>query len=255
MRAPPTLREWLREGPFTLTMSSGFFGFFAHTGALAALLDAGFAPASVTGSSAGALVTGLYAAGVGVDELRHRLLTLRREDFWDPAPGVGLLRGRRFREMLEALLPQRDLTHCRIPFAPSVYDLGALRTVALREGDLASAIHASCALPLLFQPVWIRGRPYADGGIADRPGLHGAPSSGRVLFHHLASRSPWRRPGSPSLRVPARAGMVTVATEGVTRVNPFALPRGRVALAQGEAAMREALDLLLTAPVLRPVAR
>ncbi len=84
MRAPPTLREWLREGPFTLTMSSGFFGFFAHTGALAALLDAGFAPASVTGSSAGALVTGLYAAGVGVDELRHRLLTLRREDFWDP---------------------------------------------------------------------------------------------------------------------------------------------------------------------------
>ncbi len=90
--------------------------------------------------------------------------------------------------MLEALLPQRDLTHCRIPFAPSVYDLGALRTVALREGDLASAIHASCALPLLFQPVWIRGRPYADGGIADRPGLHGALVGACALHLILALR-------------------------------------------------------------------
>jgi NTE family protein len=255
MGAPPTLREWLREGPFTLTMSSGFFGFFAHTGALGALLDAGFAPASVTGSSAGALVTGLYAAGLDVDALRARLNTLRRDDFWDPAPGVGLLRGRRFRGILEALLPQRDLARCRIPFAPSVFDLRALRTVALREGDLAAAIHASCALPLLFQPVWIDGRPYADGGIADRPGLHGAPASGRVLFHHLASRSPWRRPGSPSLRVPSRPDMITVATEGVVRVNPFALPRGGIALAQAAAAMREALDRPLATPVLRPVAR
>jgi predicted acylesterase/phospholipase RssA len=102
-------------------MSSGFFGFFAHTGALGALLDAGFAPASVTGSSAGALVTGLYAAGLGVDDLRARLHTLRRDDFWDPAPGAGLLRGRRFRGILEALLPQRDLAKCRVPFAPSVF--------------------------------------------------------------------------------------------------------------------------------------
>ncbi|MFO0630555.1 MAG: patatin-like phospholipase family protein [Polyangiales bacterium] len=255
MRAPPTLRAWLREGPFTLTMSSGFFGFFAHTGALSALRDAGFAPTAVTGSSAGALVTGLYAAGLEVDALRHRLGTLRREEFWDPAPGAGLLRGARFRELLEALLPVRELTRCRVPFAPSVFDLRALRTVALREGDVASAIHASCAIPLLFQPVWIRGRPYADGGIADRPGLLGAPAEGRVLFHHLASRSPWRRPGSPSLRVPSRAGMVTVATEGVTRVHPFALRRGEIALAQAERAMREALDAALTTPVLRPLAR
>lgn len=255
MCAAPTLREWLREGPFTLTMSSGFFGFFAHTGALAALLDAGFTPSAVTGSSAGALVTGLYAAGLGVEDLQRRLHTLRREDFWDPAPGAGLLRGRRFRALLEELLPQREIAGCRIPFAPSVFDLRALRTVALREGDLAAAIHASCALPLLFQPVWIDGRPYADGGIADRPGLRGAPPSARVLFHHLASRSPWRRPGSPSLKVPAREGMVTVATEGVTRVNPFALPRGPIALSQAAGAMREALDRTLESTVLRPFAR
>ena len=39
--APPTLREWLAEEPFALAMSAGFFGFFAHTGVLLALEEAG----------------------------------------------------------------------------------------------------------------------------------------------------------------------------------------------------------------------
>jgi len=74
----PTLREWLREGPFTLAMSSGFFGFYAHAGALSALLDAGLSPAALSGSSAGALVTGLYAGGVSPDAMRDTLARLRR---------------------------------------------------------------------------------------------------------------------------------------------------------------------------------
>lgn len=254
MRPAPTLRAWLSDGPFTLAMSSGFFGFFAHAGALSALLDAGRSPSRVTGSSAGALVTGLFAAGVGVDAIRARLHSLRREDFWDPSPGAGLLRGRRFRALLDELLPERELARCAVPFAPSVFDLRALRTAVLREGDVAAAIHASCALPVLFQPVWIAGRPYSDGGIADRPGILGAASDARVLFHHLASRSPWRREGGASMRVPARDGLVAVATEGITRVHPFALERGMRAFAQAERAMRRALDQDLREPVLRPLA-
>lgn len=252
MEEAGTLRAWLREAPFTLTMSSGFFGFFAHAGALSALLDAGLAPSRVTGSSAGALVTGLYAAGVGVDAIRARLDSLRREDFWDPSPGAGLLRGRRFRALLDEMLPVRALGGCAVPFTPSVFDLRALRTTVLREGEIAAAIHASCALPVLFQPVWIGGRPYSDGGIADRPGILGAAGDARVLFHHLASRSPWRREGATSMRVPERAGLVAVATEGITRVHPFALDRGMRAFAQSERAMRVALDQPLRGPVLRP---
>ncbi len=105
MRSPPTLRAWLDEEPFALAMSSGFFGFYAHAGALTALLDAGFVPARAAGSSAGALVTGLWSAGVSPLRLRDRLETLRREHFWDPSPGPGLLRGRRFRAMLDDLAP------------------------------------------------------------------------------------------------------------------------------------------------------
>lgn len=242
----PTLRAWLREGPFTLAMSSGFFGFYAHAGALSAILDAGLAPAALSGSSAGALVTGLYAGGVSPDAMRDTLVRLRREDFWDPAPGLGLLRGRRFRAMLDALVGGRDVGEGVVPYVASVYDLRARRTRALREGALAVAIHASCALPGLFHPVRVDGGLYSDGGIADRPGVAGVSEGERALHHHLTSRSPWRSVGSTSLTPPRRAGLVSVGVEGVTRVNPFALDRGMRAFAEAEAGLRRALDRPVT---------
>ena len=238
----PTLRAWLHDGPFTLSMSSGFFGFYVHAGALTALADAGLAPRAVTGSSAGALVTGLYAGGVSLDAMRERLATLRRDDFWDPAPGAGLLRGGRFRAMLDALLTVTDIEHAKVAYAPSVFDLGSRQTTVLRRGSIAGAIHASCALPVLFHPVRLGGRLYSDGGIADRPGLAGVEAGERVLYHHLASRSPWRRAGSPSLKVPRRSGLAAVSIGALPRVNPFALDRGMVAFAMAEKAMRRALD-------------
>jgi NTE family protein len=237
----PTLQQWLSEGPFALAMSSGFFGFYAHAGALTALEDTGFTASSYAGSSAGALVTGMRAGGVSLDEIRRDLASLRRGDFWDPGVGLGVLRGRRFRSRLESMLKVERVEHCAAPYAASVYDLGARTTKVLTRAPLALAIHASCAVPGLFQPVWHEGRALADGGIADRPGIMGLREGERVLHHHLASRSPWRREGSPSMRPPRRAGLVAVSIDGVTRLHPFALERGMVAFREAEAAMRRAL--------------
>lgn len=78
-----TLAAWLAEAPFTLAMSSGFFGFFAHAGFLAALEDQGLRPSAVRGSSAGALVTGAYAAGLAATDLARTLFRIQRRDFWD----------------------------------------------------------------------------------------------------------------------------------------------------------------------------
>src|SRR5215212_4813676 len=99
----PTLREWLADGPFSLAMSSGFFGFFAHAGVMTVLEDVGHLPVRVSGPSAGALVGGIWASGLDAPRIRDELLGLRREDFWDPGFGLGLLRGRLFRERLDAL--------------------------------------------------------------------------------------------------------------------------------------------------------
>lgn len=243
----PTLRDWLAEAPFSLAMSSGFFGFFAHTGFLLALEEEGLAPAQVAGSSAGALVGGLYAAGLDAGAIGDALTRLRRADFWDPAPGLGLLRGAAFRRLLAEHLPQRDFSGCRAPLHLSVFDLGARTTAVVNRGDLAAAIHASCALPLMFQPVRHEGRLLADGGIADRPGLRGLAGSERIFYHHLASRSPWRRPNSPALRVPSRPGLVALSITGLPRSSPWHLGRGAVALDIAYRATRRALARPLAA--------
>lgn len=238
-----TLREWLRAEPFTLTMSSGFFGFFAHAGVVSVLEEEGLLPTRITGSSAGALVGGLWGAGVGATAIRDELLSLRREQFWDPRPGVGLLAGRLFRRKLEGLLPVSDCSRTQVPVALSVYDLMSRRTRVVREGDLAATIHASCALPFLFQPVWLAGRPSIDGGVADRPGFASLGPDERVLYHHLASRSPWRRTGSPALKVPERPGLCSLVVSELPRVNPFALERGVYAFERARMGVRKALDV------------
>ncbi len=170
----PTLRDWLREAPFTLALSAGFFGFFAHAGVVSALEEEGILPARICGSSAGALVGGLWAAGLPASAIREELVALRREHFWDPRPGLGLLRGALFRSRLEALLPVRTFDECPRPLGVSAYDVLARRTVVLRGGPLAPALHASCAAPILFQPGRVGGRLYLDGGVLDRHGLAAA---------------------------------------------------------------------------------
>ncbi|HZW88133.1 MAG TPA: patatin-like phospholipase family protein [Myxococcaceae bacterium] len=237
-----TLRDWLAEKPFTLVMSSGFFGFFAHAGMVSVLEEEGLRPARIAGSSAGALVGALWGAGIPAVRIREELLGLRREHFWDLWPGLGLLRGRLFRALLERVLPVRSFEESPVPLALSVWDLLARRTVVLERGPLAPAIHASCALPVLFHPVRVGGRLYADGGIADRPGLAGVPERERVLHHHLTSRSPWRRRSSAALLVPQRPGLQAIALPGLPRLGPFRLALGREALERAAEGTREALD-------------
>jgi len=239
--APPTLREWLAAEPFALAMSSGFFSFFAHCGVLTVLEDEGLLPTRVAGSSAGGLVAAAWAAGVDAAVQREQLLALRRPDFWDPGPGLGLLRGALFRRKLEAMLGAvQTFDQCRIPAAVSAFDLLARRTRTLERGALAPAICASCAVPLMFQPVWIDGRPLWDGGVADRAGIAGMPRGQRLFYHHIASRSPWR--SGASMAIPRRPNMTALSIRGLPRVNPFALQRGALAFELARRTARRAMD-------------
>jgi NTE family protein len=230
-------------------MSSGFFGFFAHTGVLSVLEEEGLLPARVAGSSAGALVTGAWAAGVDTERLASELFRLERRDFWDPAPGLGLLRGALFRELLEALLPVRDLAECRVPAAFSAYDVAARRVLVLDEGPIAPAVHASCAVPFMFHPVRHAGSMLVDGGVVDRPGLAGLRDAPRVLFHHLGSRSPWR--STRGMQIPRRDGLVTLTVDDLPRVGPFSLERGRLAYDRARRAAKRALDLPVAGDLIR----
>jgi NTE family protein len=247
------LGDWLDTQPFALAMSSGFFSFFAHTGFLDAVTSRGLAPQLVAGSSAGALVGGGWAAGVDTRTLSERFQSLRRDEFWDPAPGAGLLAGKKFDRVLRELLPVSAMTATRVPVRISAFDIRRRTTTVLHDTDLAHAIRASCAVPAMFHPVWIDHgagdrRAYWDGGILDRPGLAGIPAGERVLFHHIVSKSPWRaKPPAP----PRREGMVTLMIDELPRSGPFRLDAGRRALELAREATKRALD----APIVDGVVR
>ena len=237
-----TLGDWLADVPFTLALSSGFFGFFAHFGVVKALHEQGLKPARYCGSSAGALVGACMAASGDCSALEQRLLSLGKADFWDPSPGLGLLAGDAFRQMLKDLLPVSDLAHTSTPVAVSAWHGGSRRTRVLASGDPVEAVYASCAVPFLFQPARIQGGYYWDGGIADRHGLASTWPGERVLYHHLQSRSPWRRPNSPALEPPRRPNLITLAIDDLPRSGPNRLDQGRIALEKAYQATRQALS-------------
>ena len=240
--ASQELKAWLQAEPFTLSMSSGFFSFYAHAGMLAALIEADCKPSKVTGSSAGALVGACWASGHDPDTLKAELFALSKDDFWDPGIGLGLLQGRRFREKLAAFLKVDSFADCRVPLALSVFDLNSRETQVMQSGDLVNAVYASCAFPLLFQPINIDGRYFIDGGVKDRP-AHAALLPGeRVLYHHIKSRSPWRKKNSKGLIVPERENMQVVAFDGIPRVGPNKMDQGVLAFDAAYEQMRASLE-------------
>lgn len=212
-----------------MTLSSGFFGFFAHAGVVTALAEHGLRPAAISGASAGALVGAAWAAGLTPAALADKLLGLNKHDFWDPFPGFGWLRGARFQRLLDDWLPMAHIEDCPTPLALSVYDVIGRRTRVIDHGPLGRAVRASCSVPLMFHPVWIGGRPYLDGGVADRPGLAGMRQA-RVLYHHLAARSPWRGPQGAHTIIPRRPGLVALVFDDLPRPGPDALDVGARAL-------------------------
>ena len=236
------LRDWLTEKPFTLSMSSGFFSFFAHAGMLSVLEEEGLLPSKVTGSSAGALVGACWSSGCSSEELKKRLFSLNKHDFWDPSIGLGLLKGDRFRVLVADVCKVDLLQECRVPVALSVFDLLTLKTQVFNEGCIQDIVSASCAFPLLFHPVRVANRFYLDGGIKDRPGMEGVEKGERVFYHHITSRSPWRTKNSKALKVPARDNMQVLASEGLPRVGPSNITDGRLAYEMAAEKTRLALN-------------
>lgn len=240
-------RDWLVAAPFTLALSAGFFGFFAHTGVLRALEEAGLSPRRIVGVSAGALAGGLWASGMSAAELEAELLRLRRVDFWDPGlPLGGLLRGGKFAAKLRGLLDARGVARvedCRLPFAAVVYDVIARRVRAVERGPLAPAIQASCTVPLMFRPLRHEGRLLLDGGVADRLGLCALQPGERTLHHALRSRSPWRGlTGRAQPSVNEETWRKVLVVEDLPRVSPFRLEAGPEALRRAYAATRAWLE-------------
>ena len=229
--------DWLAESPFTLMLSAGFFGFFAHTGVLRALEERSLRPARVIGCSAGSLSGGLWSSGMTATALAEELMALRRADFWDPGiPLGGLLRGRKFRDRIRLLLERTgvlQIEDCPTPFAPIVHDVFRNRPLALKRGALDEAIVASCTVPLMFRPVWSQGRLLVDGGVTDRCGVTALQGDSKVLLHFLPSRRKARL-HAPTVAPTGLPGveLAVLETPELPKLGPFSLAEGPLAYAR-----------------------
>jgi len=238
-----TLREWLKKDDFTLTMSSGFFGFYAHLGFLSVLEEENIIPNKITGSSAGALVGGIFASGLSTKEIKDFLFKLNKEAFWDPIGFGGLLRGDKFKILLDSLIPIRNINNTKIKLKLSTFNLNKRRTEVLEDEDLVNAIYASCAVPFMFQPLVKNKNLYFDGGVLDRPGLAGAEENERVFYHHLVSNSMWRKKLKLGTSIPQKNNMVSLSIKNLPKVRPNNLKNGVSAYEYARNATKKALDI------------
>ena len=151
-----------------LVLGAGGARGLAQIGVIEALEARNLNIVTVTGSSSGALVGGIYAAGKLTD-FREHVERMNRGDFLrllDPALGqAGLLHGDRLVHAMREVVGDPLIETLPIHFTAAAVDLQRQREVWLRSGPLWDAIRASFAIPGLFTPHTVHGRELVDGGL------------------------------------------------------------------------------------------
>ena len=167
-----------------LALGSGGANGLAHIAILQVFDELGIVPDRITGTSIGAVIGGLYAAGLSAQQIQGifaavagspldafsglaksdlKLATLLR--FW--RNGGGLLDSGSFMHLLAAHTEVRTFAQLRIPLTVVATDYWTADSVAISEGELFPAIEASMAVPGLFMPVRRGEHLLIDGGTSN----------------------------------------------------------------------------------------
>jgi NTE family protein len=152
----------------SLVLGSGGARGYAHIGVIEELLAHGFRIESIAGSSMGALIGGVYAAGK-LDAYRNWVGSMQRYDVWRmldwTLTGGGFIKGDRIIEAMRDLVGETNIEDLSIPYTAVAVDIDAQREVWLSRGSLFDAIRASIATPAIFRPHRYQGRTLVDGGL------------------------------------------------------------------------------------------
>lgn len=161
------------DGPprLGLALGSGAARGLAHIGVLKVLDEAGIRPYAIAGTSIGAFIGALYAAGVPVD----RMEAAARELDWpklarllNPAlPTTGLVDGKALAAFIRELLPVHSFEALHLPLAVTATDIETGEALIIRQGDLLAALQAALAFPGIFSPVRFGDRFLVDGGLCN----------------------------------------------------------------------------------------
>ena len=151
-----------------LVLSTGGARGLAHIGAIDELLDHDYHIHSVAGTSMGALIGGMYAAGK-LDDFREWMLTIDRKkiikllDF--SLSQHHIVKGERIIEAMKSVVPDVRIEDLEIPYCAIATDAVSGTEVVFTHGSLYEAIRASISLPLFFSPVRLDDKILIDGGL------------------------------------------------------------------------------------------
>ncbi len=153
-----------------LALGSGGARGYAHIGVIETLTERGYEVVGITGSSMGAMIGGLHAAG-RLDEFADWAKSLTQRTILrllDPSiTASGVLRAEKILDAVRDIIGPVTIEELRIPYTAVATDLLAGRSVWFQRGPLDEAIRASIAIPGVIPPHEVGGRLLADGGILD----------------------------------------------------------------------------------------
>ena len=152
----------------SLVLGSGGARGYAHIGVIETLLEHGYEIKSVSGSSMGSLIGGLYTCGK-LDVFKEWILGL---DLLDVAKlvdfsftGTGIIQVDKVFHVIEEMIGDVMIEDLPIPFTSVATDLIKQKEVWIQKGRLIDAIRASIAIPTVFTPKKVAERYLIDGGV------------------------------------------------------------------------------------------
>lgn len=152
-----------------LALSSGAIRGFSHMGVLQVFEEEGIPVDIIAGTSAGALVGGLYAMGHEIKYLQQLALNIRWEHVTDiTIPRRGFVAGKKLLAFLRLITKGKKIEDLSIPFAAVATDIQNGERVVFKKGPLAEAIRASTSIPGIYIPYQKDGRMLVDGAVVDR---------------------------------------------------------------------------------------
>ena len=153
-----------------LALGSGGARGYAHIGVIEELRARDFEIVGIAGSSMGALVGGLQAAGK-LDDFAEWAKSLTQRAILrllDPKiTAAGVLRAEKILDAVRDILGEVTIEELPIPYTAVSTDLLTGKSVWLQRGPVDAAIRASIAIPGVIAPHVLDGRLLADGGILD----------------------------------------------------------------------------------------
>lgn len=159
----------MKEPKIGLALGSGSARGFAHLGVLKVLEEHNISIDFIAGSSMGALIGALYAAGQTIEDIHRMAKVLRSKYYIDfTVPKMGFIAGNRAKELIEIFTYQKNIEETTIPLAVIATDLIKGEKVIFKEGPICDAVRASISIPGVFVPVKMGDKLLVDGGVMDR---------------------------------------------------------------------------------------